>query len=161
MNCMEAWKVVPAGAIVGALDAVRTKVLTFAIDIESAAPEAGEAPPNSEPIPQERVQQIFHTNIYGTVQNVANGSPGTTQTASFIHNDSAVFSELIAALAASGVDREIVQSLTAAVEKMRSADNRSGFHDAYHRFISIVSDHMQVVGGVVGPFLPQLAALAG
>lgn len=160
MNCMEAWKVIPVAAIVGVLDTVRTKVLNFAIDIEAAAPEAGEAPPNSEPIAQERVQQIFHTNIYGTVQNVANGSPGTTQTATSVRNESALFTELLEAISTSAADQVTIQRLTQAVEEMRLAGNKKGFHEAYVRFVSTVSDHMQIIGTAVAPFLPQLAALA-
>ncbi|UID79500.1 hypothetical protein J3U96_03705 [Stenotrophomonas maltophilia] len=160
MNCMEAWKVIPVSAIVGVLDTVRTKVLNFAIDIEAAAPEAGEAPPNVEPIAQERLQQIFHTNIYGTVQNVANGSPGTTQTATSVHNESALFTELVKAISTSAADQDTIRRLTEAVEEMRSAGTKKSFHEAYVRFVSTVSDHMQIIGTAVAPFLPQLAALA-
>lgn len=46
MNCMQAWKVIPEANIVGALDAVRTRILNFALEIEAANPQAGEAPLN-------------------------------------------------------------------------------------------------------------------
>lgn len=159
MNCMEAWKVIPVSAIVGVLDTVRTKVLNFAIDIEATAPEAGEALPNIEPIPQDQVQQIFNTNIYGAVQNVANGSPGATQTATWTQNESALFTNLLNAITASSADQGTIQRLTAAIEEMRSAESKTSFREAYVRFVSTVSDHMQIIGTAVAPFLPQLAAL--
>ena len=74
MNCLQAWKVIPITAVVAAIDSVRNRVLNFALEIEAAAPDAGEAPINSSPLPQEMVHQIFNTYIAGDVQNVAAGS---------------------------------------------------------------------------------------
>ena len=37
-------------------------------------PEAGEASLNAQPIPQEKVNQIFNINITGNVQNLASGN---------------------------------------------------------------------------------------
>ncbi|KRG63371.1 hypothetical protein ABB26_12495 [Stenotrophomonas humi] len=161
MNCVEAWKVIPVAAIVGVLDSVRTKVLNFAIDIESAAPEAGEAPPLSEPLAQDRVHQIFHTNIYGDVQNLANGSAGARQKATSIQNEPTLFKDLLKAIATSRADQVTIDSLVATVEEMRSAESKNSFHEAYIKFVSTVSDHMQILGTAVAPYLPQLAALAG
>lgn len=56
---MQAWKVIPIGAVVGVLDAVRNRVLNFVLEIEAEEPSAGEASINSNPLPQERIQQIF------------------------------------------------------------------------------------------------------
>jgi hypothetical protein len=79
MNCMQAWKVIPITRVVAALDSVRNRALNFALEIEAAAPDAGEAPINSNPLPQETVHQIFITNITGDVQNVAAGSTSVRQ----------------------------------------------------------------------------------
>jgi hypothetical protein len=73
MNCLSAWQVIPRGAIVGILDTVRTRILNFVLEIESEAPDAGEAAPGAHPVPQERVNQVFHTQIFGNVGNVAAG----------------------------------------------------------------------------------------
>lgn len=67
MNCMEAWKDIPRGAIVGLIDEVRNRILSFSLEIEKMNPDAGEAPVNSEPIPQQSVNQVFHTHIFGDV----------------------------------------------------------------------------------------------
>lgn len=68
MVCMQAWKVIPASALVAALDTVRTRVLNFALEIEIQNPAAGEAMANEKPVPQETVQHIFNTYITGDVQ---------------------------------------------------------------------------------------------
>src|SRR6476661_873539 len=73
MNCMQAWKVIPITSVIAALDAVRNRILSFVLEIEARAPDAGEAPANSNPLPPEQVHQIFNTYISGNVQNVATG----------------------------------------------------------------------------------------
>ena len=78
-----AWLSVPKGAVVAALDTVRNRILSFALEIEKENPDAGEAEPNSKPIPDEKVSQVFNTYIAGNVQNVATGSSNFTQSAQF------------------------------------------------------------------------------
>lgn len=79
MNCMSAWKVIPRGAIAALLDTVRNRVLSFVLEIEVEAPDAGEAPPNVRPITDERVSQVFNTYIQGNVTSLVAGSQITTQ----------------------------------------------------------------------------------
>ena len=74
MNCVQAWKEISKEKITAALDAVRKKILSFVLEIESENPEAGEATINSDPVPQERVTQIFNNFISGNVQNLATGN---------------------------------------------------------------------------------------
>jgi len=76
MNCISAWQEIPRGAIVELLDAVRNRILSFALDIEKLAPTAGESMPGDVPIASDKVHQVFHMTIYGNVGNVA---PGATQ----------------------------------------------------------------------------------
>jgi len=52
---------IPTSTIVGVLDAVRNKVLKFALEIEQQNPAAGDAAPGARPVPEERVTQIFNT----------------------------------------------------------------------------------------------------
>ena len=161
LACMQAWKVIPIGAVIAAIDTIRTRVLNFALEIEAEAPEAGEAPPNSNPVPQDRVQQIFNTNIYGNVQNLANASPGASQVATYSEQNGELFRSLLEALQQSGAPSTVVESAEAAVRDMGVAHDRPSFRQAYLRFMSVVSDHMQVIGGAVAPFFPQLAGLLG
>jgi hypothetical protein len=79
MTCMSAWKVIPYGSIVSLVDSVRNRVLNFVLEIESEAPDAGEAPLNKPPLPQDRVTQFYFTAIYGNVENIAEGSTNITQ----------------------------------------------------------------------------------
>ena len=63
MNCMQAWKVIPVSSVVAALDAVRNRILSFVLEIEAESPDAGEAPVNSNPVPQRKgtsdIQHIY------------------------------------------------------------------------------------------------------
>ena len=73
MNCIGAWKVIPAGSVASLLDTVRNRVLRFTLNIEAEAPDAGETEPKVQPITNERVTQIFNTYVQGDVTNLATG----------------------------------------------------------------------------------------
>jgi len=79
MYCLGAWQLIPRGSIVAILDTVRNRILSFVLEIEAEVPDVGEAPPNTHPIAQERVTQIFNTYISGNVSNLATGSHTFTQ----------------------------------------------------------------------------------
>ena len=72
--CLSAWKVIPRGALIRVLNAVRNKILGFALDIEKENPQAGEADLNGTPVPAPVVNQVFQSHFYGEVGNVATGS---------------------------------------------------------------------------------------
>jgi hypothetical protein len=81
MNCISAWKLLPINALFALVDTVRNRILSFVLEIEGEAPDAGEAPPNSQPIPQERVTNIYNTYIAGNAHNVAAGGAEVSQVA--------------------------------------------------------------------------------
>jgi hypothetical protein len=114
MTCLAAWKVIPRNALVALLDTVRNRVLSFALEIEGEAPDAGEAPVNSQPVPQERVTQIFNTYITGNVQNVATGSSNFSQISKIkiTHSD---FSSLADHLREEGVEESDLKELQQAL----------------------------------------------
>lgn len=159
MNCMQAWKVIPASGFVAALDAVRNRILSFVLEIEAESPDAGEAPVNSSPVPQEKVHQIFNTYITGNIQNVATGSSNVNQNAVTEQANKELFKELLDSLHRTEADRTIVYDLTNTVEEMQSTQGTDSFKKHYQNFMSILADHMQVFGPVVAPFLPALAAI--
>ena len=159
MNCMQAWKVIPVNGVVAAMDAVRTRILSFVLEIEAESPDAGEAPVNSSPVPQEKVHQIFNTYITGSVQNVATGSSNVNQKAIENRANEDLFRELLDSLHKTEADRSIVSELTNTVEEMQSSQGTESFKKHYHNFMSILADHMQVFGPAVAPFLPTLAAI--
>lgn len=74
MNCVSAWKIIPVGAIASLLDTVRNRILSFVLEIEAEAPDAGEASPATAPIPTERVTQVFNNIILGNVDTFTAGS---------------------------------------------------------------------------------------
>ncbi len=156
MNCLQAWKVVPVNALVGILDMIRNRVLNFVLEIESEAPEAGDAPINSQPIAEERVNQIFNTYITGNVQNVATGSSNVNQHAAK-NEDLKFFNELLQALTKVEGDKIAKEQIMGTIEEMRDSQGTRSFKDSYDKFISMLADHMQVFGPVVAPFLPSLA----
>ncbi|HHK8465393.1 TPA: hypothetical protein ACQYBX_004669 [Vibrio parahaemolyticus] len=158
MNCLQAWKIIPVNALVGILDMIRSRVLNFVLEIESEDPEAGDAPINSQPVAEEKVQQIFHTYITGNVQNVATGSSHVNQHA--VNNENTqLFNELLQALAETKGNDVAKEQIMGTVEEMRDSQGSNVFKENYNKFISVLADHMQVFGPVVAPFLPTLATL--
>jgi len=158
MHCMQAWKVIPIKSIIGTLDAVRNKILNFVLEIEVENPDAGEAQINSNPLPQEKMSQIFNTYISGNVQNVATGSSNVEQTATMNANND-IFNELLSSLLKANINTPINDSFTGTVEEMKASQGTSAFKTHYQNFMSMLADHMQVYGPVVAPFLPALAAM--
>jgi hypothetical protein len=119
MNCLQAWKIIPRGGIIRLVDAIRNRVLGFALEIEKANPGAGDAAVNSEPVPAQVVSQVFNTQIYGSVGNVASGSTNVSQAAEInvSQGDSA---QLESALRALGIGAEDIASLRTALDEDRA-----------------------------------------
>lgn len=158
MNCFQAWKVIPIPALVATLDAVKNRILSFVIEIESEAPNAGEAPLNSNPVPQDKVHQIFNTYITGDVQNVATGSSNFKQKASKTETPPKVFKELLDAMK-SITDTELSKQVSLIIEEMKESHGTPKFVDKYKEFMSLFADHIQVLQPVITPILPALATL--
>lgn len=140
------------------LDVIRTKILDFALEIEAENPEAGEAQPNTQPIPQEKVQQVFNTYIVGNGNNIATASQHVSQETNNTDTHAEVFSQLLDALR-SVSDESVTETITATVEEMRAAKDKPGFLAHYTQFTSLLADHVQILGPVVAPFLPMLAKM--
>ena len=81
MQCVQAWKEIPVGAMVQLLDTVKTRILGFAIDLEKEAPDSGDLPIGSKPpLSREQMTQIYNTNITGNVGNLSNSGENYSQT---------------------------------------------------------------------------------
>jgi len=118
MQCIEAWKEIPIGAIVRLLDSVKTSVLGFVIDLEREAPDAGELPIGSQPpLSSERMTQIFNTNISGNVGNVANASSDFSQSSTTVVQPGS-WQSLQARLLELGLTHEDTDGLQAEVEQV-------------------------------------------
>ena len=117
MICVQAWKVIPSTKLEGIIDIVKTRILNFVLEIEAINPNAGEAALNTNPIPQDKVSQIFNINITGNVQNLASGNHQSTihQTAfdSEIPED---FSNLLNELKKSNIENNVAQEVAIRIE---------------------------------------------
>lgn len=69
-NCIQAWGEFGIGCVVEALNAVRNRILDFALAIEKEYPSAGERSSGAPPIDQARVTQIFNTTVHGGAMNL-------------------------------------------------------------------------------------------
>jgi len=72
-----------------------------------------------------------------------------------------VFEQLAAAIRAATAEPKEKVTLETSVYEMRESYGTTGFADSYCRFMSIVADHIQVIGPIVAPYLPALARLFG
>lgn len=160
LNCVDAWKALPRAALIGIIDTVRTRILNFALEIESEYPDAGEAPVKSNPVPEDKVSQVFHTYITGNVQNLATGSSDFKQTATVNSGASdELFQNLLSAVMQASADAKVIAEVAGSIEEMRDARGTKKFKEHYQSFMSLLSDHMQVFGPLVAPYLPTLAQI--
>jgi AbiTii len=83
MECVGAWMEIGGNEFLQLLSAVRTKILDFVLEIEKANPNAGEAEPNSHPIPAERLQPLVQNIFHGAIGSFAQNSHDFTQSAKF------------------------------------------------------------------------------
>jgi hypothetical protein len=71
MVLADAWRVIPAAAVRGILDTVRTRVLDFVLAIEDEDPTAGDGAPGERPrLSNDKVTNIYNTTIHGGHANV-------------------------------------------------------------------------------------------
>lgn len=115
-NCVQAWKVVPHGMLRGVLDAVRDRVLDFALALQKEHPELMVADATSGPAqpPAEEVRNVFQTTIYGSVGALANASTNVHQNVTLQQGDA---SGLESALIALGVPADEVSKLMLALRE--------------------------------------------
>jgi hypothetical protein len=73
-ECLGAWQVVSPQALVGVVDTVRNRILDFSLKIEAENPDAGEAPPGTQPVPRTRQVMIFQNTFYAPVGSLAQNS---------------------------------------------------------------------------------------
>ena len=81
MNYVGAWVEIEGNEFEQLLSAVKNRILDFVLQIEAENPDAGEAPPNTHPVPAEKLHPLVQQNFYGPVGNVAHSSHSFSQTA--------------------------------------------------------------------------------
>ena len=87
MDCVGAWVKIEGNEFAQLLSAVKNRILDFVLQIEAECPDAGEAPPNTRPVPDEKLHLLVHQNFYGPVGNVAHNSHSFSQTATVSVSD--------------------------------------------------------------------------
>jgi hypothetical protein len=81
MDCHGVTGRIAAVEFVQLISAVKSRILDFSLEIEAANPDAGEAAPNTQPVPPDKLQPIVN-NFLGSVGNVAQQSQNFSQAAS-------------------------------------------------------------------------------
>jgi hypothetical protein len=79
LNCVGSWMEIGGNEFQQLLSAVRTRVLDFVLEIEAANPDAGEAPPDAQPVPADKLQTIINNTFHAPVGNVAQSSQQVVQ----------------------------------------------------------------------------------
>jgi hypothetical protein len=113
--CIAAWRLVDRGSISAMLNAVRNKVLEFALQIESEAPDAGEAPAGTQPVNPERAEAIFTNVIYGGHNVIAMAGKDVNQRVSVAERRE--WKDLSAKLSELGLTAEAVRDLSQAIDQ--------------------------------------------
>lgn len=78
MGCLSAWGEFDEHRYVQVLDAVRNRVLDFALALRKESPEAGEIGGGARQPSDERVTQIFNTTIHGGAASVVGSANHST-----------------------------------------------------------------------------------
>lgn len=79
--CESVWGEIPNFEFEQLLSSVKNRVLDFSLKIEFENPEAGEALPNTQPVPREKLQVLVQNTFYGPVGNLAQSSEHFSQSA--------------------------------------------------------------------------------
>ena len=108
-----AWRSISPSELTQVLDSVRTRLLTFVLEIEGEDPAAGEAKLGEAPIEPARVTQIFNQTFHGDNTAFAAAGANVNQTQQITVNLDIV-RETAEAFGIAEVDRE---ALVAAVEE--------------------------------------------
>ncbi|MGW8744709.1 AbiTii domain-containing protein [Streptomyces sp. NPDC055794] len=117
MGATRIWRQLSPSLLRAILDAVRTRILDFALQLEAENPEAGEKAGESLVTP-EKGNEIFHTVINGPGANVALNSNNFTQNS--YAGPPTTEGELVDRLRQAGVNEELLTSLTVAISEDRA-----------------------------------------
>lgn len=107
-------RVVGRGDLSQLVEAVRTRLLNFSLEIEASNPDAGEADPGTAPIPADAVSEAFQVTVMGDNNVVNAAGRDATQVISF---DDGRWDQLRETLAGFGVPDKEVDSLRVALQE--------------------------------------------
>lgn len=121
-----AWRLVSVANLVGILDTIRNRILSFALEIEAEAPDAGEAQPDGTALSPETVAQVFNTFVMGDLSNLAVGSGSTEQTSVTVVSEGD-WENLQKHLSAMGIQPTDIEALKEALEEEPTIRSKSSF----------------------------------
>lgn len=111
MALAQAWLSVSRTDFVSAVDAVRNRILSFALEAEPLIAE--DNAPTPQPATSAGLTQVFHNHIYGTVTNLAQGNESAVLNAGVAASDLA---GLLQALTKLGVRGNDIEDLKQAIQ---------------------------------------------
>jgi hypothetical protein len=130
--------------IVGLLDAVRTKVLDLALQLERVVPEAGQSDASDET--QDLAALVINNHFHGPT-NMAIGASGVTQSISLPARGNP--DQLVSFLEKSGLPAAVLVELREAIEGDKQEDNRR-WPRVRRWFGKVATDSStQAIGGVI------------
>jgi predicted nucleotide-binding protein len=63
LTCLEAWQQFSRGTLIAVIDTIKNRILSFALDLESEDPRAGDFPSEGATLAAERVRHLFDQQI--------------------------------------------------------------------------------------------------
>jgi hypothetical protein len=114
----QAWLEVSCAGFIASVESVRNRILAFALEAEQYVGEEADG----REAQGAAISNVFHTHVYGTVQNLAQGSTGVMQHGEIPPGD---LPALVAELRALGVPDDDITDLQEALtdERPPSSDN--------------------------------------
>lgn len=155
-NCIQAWKIISSSALVGIIDTIKTKILNFVLEIEMINEDAGDVEINSNPIPQDKVSQVFNIHIAGDVQNLASGNHQSTINQNISNKIPQDFLELLTKIKSSNLDDQIVTELEKRIESLGNSVGKEEYNENYKDLMSFASNHVTVLT-FLATYIPMLA----
>jgi hypothetical protein len=113
-NCVQAWAEFEAGHLVELLNAVRNRILDFALAIGKVDPKAGEDDGENitSPLKPSKITQIFKTTVYGGSATLVGSATDSSLAFNVVTND---FASVENTLRQSGLPEEDIAGLRVAL----------------------------------------------
>ena len=157
-TCMQAWKEISSSQVFGIIDTIKTKILNFVLEIEMINKDAGDVEVNSNPIPQDKVSQIFNINVSGNVQNLASGNHQSNIQQEVANTQLPEdFIKLISDLKQSNIEDNIALEVEKRIEQLAAVVGTSEYKSQYSDLMSFVSNHVTVLG-FLAPYIVMLTS---
>ncbi|MFT5469988.1 MAG: hypothetical protein ACI8UO_005112 [Verrucomicrobiales bacterium] len=141
-------KQISVSAVRGILDTVRNRILSFTLELESEAPNAGDPLEELRMKKPEQVQQIFNTEIRGNVGNLSQGGADFSQDAQIAAGDLDALRKLLDEI---GVEPDLAAELTDTVSDEVPIDGKIGTRvsDTIKKIVSKGTEGLLKVPGTV------------